>query len=90
MGKERDEAFMRVLVGIVSGVILWLWGYLVGVIAIFHWIYVLFTDRRNKDLAKFCNVWVTQAYRYFRYMTFASDKRVFPFAQLGRDVEWVE
>lgn len=90
MNRERKEAFMRILVGIVSGIILELWGYLVVVVAIFHWLYVIFTGRRSKEIARFCNIWVCQVYKFFRYMSFATNERVFPFAELGKEIEAVE
>ena len=90
MNKERKEIFMRILIGIVSGIILELWAYVVIVLAIFHWFYVLFTGKRHKEIAKFCNLWVSQSYKYFRYMTFATNHRLFPFTDLGKEIEPID
>ena len=80
---ERKEAWMRIVIGIISGIILGLWKLLIEVLSIFHWFYVLFTGRRNRNLAEFSNVWTTQAYRFVRYMTFTTNSRPFPFSELG-------
>lgn len=87
---ERKEAWMRIVVGIISGIIIGLWKAVVEVISIFHWFYVLFTNKRNKDIAEFCNLWTTQAYRFIRYMTFTTNSRPFPFSDLGNVLHPVE
>src|SRR3989344_8146646 len=87
---ERKEAFMRIVIGIVSGIIIGLWKAVVEVISIFHWFYVLFTNKRSRDIAEFCNLWTTQAYRFIRYMTFTTNSRPFPFSDLGNVLHPVE
>ena len=87
---ERTEALMRIVVGIISGIILGLWKVIVQVVAVIHWLYILVYDKKNKDLAKFCNMWVTFAYNFVRYMTFTTNKRPFPFNSLGKNIEKVE
>ena len=80
---ERKEALMRILVGIISGIIIGIWKIAVDLVSIFHWFYVIFTGKRNKGIAEFCNLWATQVYRFVRYMTFATNSRPFPFSDLG-------
>ena len=87
---ERKEAWMRIVVGIISGIILGLWKVLVELISIFHWLYIIFTGRRSKDIAEFCNLWPTQAYRFLRYMTFTTNSRPFPFSDFGKVLHPVE
>ena len=87
---ERTEALMRIVVGIVSGIILGLWKLLIEILAIFHWFYVLFAGKRNRSLAEFSNLWTTQAYRFIRYMTFTTNSRPFPFSDLGKALQPVE
>ena len=81
---ERKEALMRIIVVIVSGIILGVWKILIQVLAIVHFFYVLFSAKRSRELAKFCHIWNDQAYKYLKYATFATNKRVFPFAPLGK------
>ncbi|MBI2657156.1 DUF4389 domain-containing protein [Candidatus Woesearchaeota archaeon] len=87
---ERKEAWMRILVGIISGILLGLWKILVQVISIFHWFYVVFSGKRSRGIAEFCNTWTTQAYRFIRYMTFTTNSRPFPFSDMGNEMHPVE
>ena len=64
---ERAELLMRILVAIVSGIILDVWGIFVFVISFFNWIYALFTGKRNKKFAVLSEIWNTQMYVYYRY-----------------------
>ena len=52
---ERKEAWMRLVVAVVSGIIVGLWKFLVVILTIFHWFYVVFFGRRNRAIAEFCN-----------------------------------
>lgn len=87
---ERKEAWMRIVVGIISGIILAIWKLLMEVLSIFHWIYVIFAGKRSEVIAEFANVWTTQAYRFVRYMTFTTNSRPFPFSNLGKVLHPVE
>jgi len=87
---ERKEALMRILVGIISGIIWAFWGFLMRVIVIIHFLYVLFANKRNKDLAEFSNSWNTFTYNFMRYMTFTTNKRPFPFTNLGKNKDPVQ
>ena len=81
---------MRIVVGIVSGIILGLWKMLIQVVAIIHWIIVVFSGKRSKDLAIFANYWNTQAYRFIRYMTFTTNERPWPFTERGKELNPVD
>jgi len=81
---ERTEAFIRIVVAVISGLILGLWKSIIQIVIIIHWIYVVFSGKRNKELAEFCNLWNTQIYRYIRYLTFTTNERPFPFTGMGK------
>lgn len=81
---ERKEALMRIVVGIVSGIILSVWKIVVQVLSIFHWIVVLVNKKRNKTFAEFCHIWNCQVYAFLKYMTFATNKRPFPFNPIAK------
>ena len=82
---ERKEAFFRILVLIVSGIVLGIWKGLIQILSLFHWFYVLFKNKRIKKLADFCEIWNSQVYTFFRYMIFLSNQRPFPFKKLTRN-----
>lgn len=81
---ERKEAWFRIIVAVVSGIILGLWGKLIGLIGLIHWFIVVFSGKRNKDLAIFSESFNTEMYKFMRYLTFVSNKRPFPFSKIER------
>ena len=81
---ERKEAWLRIIVLIVTGIILGLWRYLIYVLAIVNWLITIFTGKRNKDIADLSEYWNTEVYKYIRYITFVSNKRPFPFSNVER------
>lgn len=83
---ERKEAFMRIIVGIVTGVILGIWAYLIYALVFVNFIVTIFTGKRVKDLAKFSEIWNTQSYTFVRYMTFVSNQRPMPFKPLAESI----
>jgi hypothetical protein len=82
--KERDEAWFRVVVFIVSGVITYVWSYLSFVLIFVNWLLTLITGKRNAELADFIEYWSTQLYRFWRYMSGINNERPFPFGKLDR------
>ena len=92
MGKmsERGEAWMRIIVGIVSGIILNIWKALIVILAVVNWLVVVFSGKRDKGLADFCEYWNSETYRFIRYMTFTTNEKPFPFnplVKLGKFVK---
>ena len=81
---ERKEAWFRIIVGIVTCIILNIWKGLIAVLAIIHWLIVVFSGKRNKGLAEFSEYFNTTLYKFTRYMTFVSNERPFPFTSLGK------
>jgi hypothetical protein len=79
---ERKEAWMRIFVLIVSGIILGVWRGLVQIISVIHWFIVVFSGKRNKSLANFSEIWNTQIYVFIRYINFVTNERPFPFRPL--------
>ncbi len=84
--KEREEAWMRIPIGIVSGVIIYVWAYLIGIFFLVNFFYKIFTGKRIDDLARMSECWNTQQYHFFRYMTFSTNERPFPFVELKKDL----
>lgn len=79
---ERNEALMRIIVAIISGVILGIWRGLVQLLVFFHWIVVLVTGERIRGISEFCHIWNLQMYAYLKYLTFVTNTRPFPFADM--------
>tara|TARA_B100002003_G_C13760454_1_gene377917 strand:- start:159 stop:536 length:378 start_codon:yes stop_codon:yes gene_type:complete len=85
---ERVESLWRILVAIVTGIILEIWGYLIAILAVVNWIVTIISGKRSKDLAMFCEYWNTELYRYFRYLTGVSNVRPFPFSNIAKMTEF--
>ncbi len=83
---ERLEALMRIPVAIVTGIILYFWGYLIVAFVVINFVYTLFAGRRLKELADLSEVWNTQMYMCKRYMIFESNMRPFPFTHLSKSM----
>ena len=81
---ERKEAWFRIIVLIVSGIILELWGYLIVVLAVINWLITIFSGKRNKGIANFSEYFNTELYKFARYLTFVNNERPFPFSDLQR------
>ena len=83
---ERLEALMRIVVGIISGIILGLWKALIQILGVVHWVIAIIAGRRNKGIAEFSEIWNTQMYVFLRYMTFVTNERPFPFTGLTKNI----
>jgi hypothetical protein len=84
MNKERKEAWMRIVVGIVSGIIIEVWKSFVSILSIVNFFYTLFAKKRMKQLAELSEIWNTQDYVFKKYMIFESNFRPFPFTKLQK------
>jgi len=83
-GIERREAWFRILVLIISGIILSVWQILIKILVIISWFIAVISGKRNKELAEFCEYWNTQVYIFSRYITFVTNERPFPFTHLKK------
>lgn len=88
MRGERKEALMRIIVAIVTGVILYLWGYVIIFTTILNWLVALIVAKRSRGLAEFSEYWNTESYKFYRYMTGVSNVRPFPFSSIERISEF--
>jgi sorbitol-specific phosphotransferase system component IIC len=87
---ESSEALMRIVVGIVSGIVLSVWKLLVTVLAVVNLLIAFFTNKRSKEIADFCEIWNTQTYVFLKYMTFVTNERPFPFEKMTKDISKFE
>ena len=85
--KERKEAWMRIPVAIVSGIIMEVWGFFIFCFAIAQLVLILIKGKKEKELLEMCNVYLTQIYHFVRYITFISNERPFPFGDLRKEIE---
>ncbi len=87
---QRKEAWMRIIVGIISGTILLIWRYLIYAFVCINFIYTIFANKRLKEIAELSEIWNTQWYLFQRYMVFISNVRPFPFTHLAKNMSKFE
>ena len=87
---ERKEAWMRIVVAIVSGIVLGVWEYFILILGVINFFYTIFKGKRIKELAKMSEIWNTQKYIFQRYMIFESSFRPFPFTKLQENISKFE
>lgn len=87
---ESSEALMRIVVGVITGLILSVWKVLIYLLAIVNLVVTLVDGKRNKEIAEFCEIWNTQVYTFIRYMTFVTNERPFPFEKLNKNMSKFE
>jgi len=83
---ERREGFMRLVVGVVSGIILGVWKYLIYLFWIINFFVAIFSGKRSKHIAEMSEVWNSQVYIFLRYMNFVSNVRPFPFEKREKNL----
>ena len=83
---ERSEALMRIVIGFVSGIILYFWTYVIFAFIVVNLVYTLIKGKRSKEIAELCETYNTQLYVFWRYMTFVSNERPFPFESLTKNL----
>jgi len=87
---ERKEAWMRIIVLVITGIILGVWRWLIGIFVLINFIYTIFAGKRLKELAEMSEVWNSQWYTFQRYIIFLSNKRPFPFTSLEKSMSKFE
>ncbi len=81
---ERKEAWFRILVFIIGGIILAVWSVIVKILSIINWLIAVITGKRSRSLAMFCEYWNSEVYKFLKYMTFVTNTRPFPFNKVGK------
>ena len=85
---ERKEAWFRIIAGIITGIILSIWKVVILVLSIINWLIVVFSGKRSKSIASFCEYYNTEMYKFLRYLTFVSNSRPFPFSDIEKMSEF--
>lgn len=87
---ERKEAFIRIPVGIITGIVLVIWRYLIFVFMMINFVYTIFAGKRLKQIAEMSEMWNTQWYVFQRYLIFESNTRPFPFTNIAKSMSKFE
>ena len=80
---ERVEVILRIPLAIVYGIIVGVWGFIVAISFLIHWLYTLILGRRHLGIAKFTNRYLTYVYLVYRYMWLVTNERPWPIGKKG-------
>ncbi len=81
--RKGEEIFFRIIVLIVNWIIFYFWSILIGILLLINLIIVIFTQKTNKDIGDFAQVWVSELTKTVGYVFFVSDEKPFPFSDSG-------
>lgn len=79
---EPSQVLYRLLVLLVCGIIFYFWNIFTAVIFIINLIIALVKKKPNKDLIRFCSIWLIQLTITLKYLLFMSDEKPFPFSDI--------
>jgi len=80
---ERAEALIRIPLAILYGIIVFVWGFVSGIVVVIHWFYTLILGKRHLGMAKFVNRYLTYVYIVYRYLWFTTNERPWPIGGKG-------
>ncbi|MDE1851318.1 MAG: DUF4389 domain-containing protein [Candidatus Micrarchaeota archaeon] len=72
---SRLELFVRILWGIVSGIVLWVFSIIAGICLMVHWIYILILGKRSKTLNNVVRAYFYYSTKYRAYLSLLTDER---------------
>ena len=83
MAKKIDvkEVLTRLILGLVSGIILWLLAYVILILILVNFIIVIFKGKSEKAIIKISNFWIKEFSIFIKYILFESNEKSFPFSE---------
>ncbi|VVB83512.1 Uncharacterised protein [uncultured archaeon] len=82
--KRKKSVWMRIPIFIVSGAILHIWGFFACIFALVQMILMLAGKKKEKELLRINAMFSSQIYIFFKYISFLSEKKPFPFGKKRR------
>ncbi len=82
--KNREDALMRIVVAIVSGIIFYFWMYAIFAFFIANLIYTLINGEKSLEISNLCVTFNKKIFDFWNYITFNSDEKPFPFENLNK------
>jgi len=81
---NKKELWMRIPVFILSGFILYVWGFFVLIFSLVQLVVLLTEGKKEKEFSHISSMFSNQIYIFFKYLTFLSNERPFPFRKLKK------
>jgi hypothetical protein len=82
--KSKRNLWMRIPIFIVSGIILHVWGCFVLIFSLVQLILQLLGNKKEKEFLHISSMFSTQIYIFFKYISFLSEEKPFPWGKLGK------
>jgi hypothetical protein len=82
--KSKREIWMRIPVFILSGMILHVWGFFILIFSLVQLLLLLLENKKEKEFVKISSMFSSQIYIFFKYITFLSEKKPFPFEKINK------
>jgi hypothetical protein len=81
---NKKEIWMRIPVFILLGVILYVWGFFILIFSLVQLVVLLIEGKKEKEFSHISSMFSNQIYTFFKYITFLSDERPFPFSKMKK------
>jgi len=75
---------MRIPVFILSGMILHVWGFFILIFSLVQLVLLLVGDKKEEEFTSISRKFSNQIYFFFKYITFLSEKKPFPFEKIKK------
>jgi Domain of unknown function (DUF4389) len=82
--KSKRNIWMRIPVFIVSGTILYVWGFFSLIFSLVQLVLILSKNKKEKELSNISSMFNDQIYCFFRYTSFVSEEKPFPFGEIKK------
>jgi Domain of unknown function (DUF4389) len=82
--ESKRNIWMRIPVFIISGAILYVWGFFVLIFSLVQLIFILTEKKKEKEFLKISSIFSSQIYCFFRYISFISEEKPFPFGEIKK------
>ena len=79
--------WMRIPVFIISGAILYVWGFFTLIFSLIQLILLLLGEKKEKELLNMSSMFSSQIYCFFKYISFISKEKPFPFGEIKKKKE---
>jgi len=82
---NKKNIWMRIPVFLLSGMILHVWGFFVLIFSIVQFVLILTERKTEKEFLNISSMFCSQIYCFFKYITFLSEEKPFPWGKLKKE-----
>ena len=82
--KNKRDIWMRIPIFFLSGMMLNVWAFFILIFSLVQLVLMLLEDKTEKEFLTISSMFSDQIYCFFRYISFVSEEKPFPFGKLGK------